>query len=52
MLRTRKWAGLTLGALVLIVAFGAMSWWQWQRAQRDQVDAAAVPAVEVFTSPD
>lgn len=52
LLRTSKWVGLTLAALVVILAFGAMSWWQWQRAQRDRVDLPAVPAAEAFTSPD
>ncbi len=36
-LTTRRWVGLTLGMLALIVAFGALSWWQWQRAQREDV---------------
>lgn len=35
-LATGKWVALTLGGLLLIVAFGVLSWWQWQRAQRDQ----------------
>jgi cytochrome oxidase assembly protein ShyY1 len=48
MLATRKWIALTLGGLVLIVSFGALSWWQWQRAQRDQVDTPVVAADTVF----
>ena len=44
LLRTPRWIGLTAAALLFIVAFGALSWWQWQRAQRDRVDAAPVPA--------
>ena len=48
MLATRKWVALTLGGLVLIAAFGALSWWQWQRAQRDQVDRPVVASSEVF----
>ncbi len=48
MLATRKWVGLTLAMLALIVAFGFLSHWQWQRAQRDRVEAAPVPASEVF----
>jgi len=49
MLSTRKWIGLTLLALVVIVAFGLLSRWQWARAQRDQVLVAPVPAAAVFT---
>lgn len=48
LLRTPRWIGLTAAALLLIVAFGALSWWQWQRAQRDRVDAAPVPASSLF----
>ena len=48
MLATRKWIALTVGGLVLIAAFGALSWWQWQRAQRDQVDPPVVAATDVF----
>jgi len=35
MLATPRWIGLTATAILLIVAFGGMSYWQWQRAQRD-----------------
>jgi cytochrome oxidase assembly protein ShyY1 len=44
MLATRRWVGLSLVAVLLIVAFGALSYWQWQRAQRDQL-AALEPVV-------
>ena len=40
MLRTRKWVGLTVLLVVMIVAFGALSFWQWERAQRDRIEAA------------
>ncbi len=50
MLTTRKWIGLTVGMLVLIVAFAALSLWQWQRAQRDRVDRPAVAASDVFVA--
>jgi cytochrome oxidase assembly protein ShyY1 len=50
MLTTRKWIGLSVFALVVIVAFGVLSAWQWQRAQRDEVVASAVPAAEVFSA--
>lgn len=36
-LATGRWIALTAVAVVAIVSFGAMSYWQWQRAQRDQV---------------
>lgn len=37
MLRTRKWIALTSLAALIIVGFGALSWWQWGRAQRDMI---------------
>jgi len=49
MLATRKWVALTTLMLVLIVAFGLLSRWQWARAQRDRVEAAPVAASQVFT---
>lgn len=36
MLATPRWIGLSVTAVLLIVAFGGMSYWQWQRAQRDE----------------
>ncbi|MGD9956159.1 MAG: SURF1 family protein [Candidatus Nanopelagicales bacterium] len=36
MLATPRWIGLSLTAVLLIIAFGGMSYWQWQRAQRDE----------------
>jgi cytochrome oxidase assembly protein ShyY1 len=48
MLTTRKWIGLTVLALAVIVAFGFLSHWQWERAQRDEVEAVTLPAAEVF----
>jgi len=50
MLTTRKWIGLTLGVLVLLVAFGGLSYWQWQRAQQDRVDAPPVVASDVLSA--
>jgi len=44
---TRRWVGLTVGMLAVIVAFGALSWWQWQRAQREDV-LPAVAASDVM----
>ncbi len=43
LLRTPRWIVLTAATVVVIVAFGALSFWQWQRAHRDEV-AAAVAA--------
>jgi cytochrome oxidase assembly protein ShyY1 len=48
-LATGKWVALTLGGLLLIVAFGVLSWWQWQRAQRDQEVRPVQAWSEVFT---
>jgi cytochrome oxidase assembly protein ShyY1 len=50
MLTTRKWIGLSILALAVIVAFGALSAWQWQRAQRDEAVSAAIPASDVLTA--
>ena len=47
---TRKWIGLTLAMLVVLGAFGALSWWQWQRAQQDRIDAPIVAASDVFAA--
>jgi cytochrome oxidase assembly protein ShyY1 len=51
MLMTRRWVGLTLGMLALIVAFGALSWWQWQRAQREEVVAPVAVSQVLGESP-
>ena len=48
MLTTRKWIGLTILALAVIVAFGFLSRWQWERAQRDDAVVTPVPASDVF----
>ena len=47
-LATGKWVALTLGGLLLIVAFGVLSWWQWQRAQRDEDVRATRAWTDVF----
>ena len=47
-LASGKWVALTLGGLLLIVAFGVLSFWQWQRAQRDQAVRPVQPYAEVF----
>ncbi len=48
LLRTPRWIGLTALGLVLIVAFGALSWWQWQRAQREREVAPPAPVAEIL----
>jgi cytochrome oxidase assembly protein ShyY1 len=48
LLRTPRWIGLTALGLALIVAFGALSWWQWQRAQTEREAAPPVPVAEVL----
>lgn len=45
---TARWLGITAAALLVIVAFGALSAWQWERAQRDQEQQASVPAANVL----
>ncbi len=47
-LASGKWVALTLGGLLLIVAFGVLSWWQWQRAQRDEEVRATRAWIDVF----
>jgi cytochrome oxidase assembly protein ShyY1 len=50
MLATGKWIALTILLVVAIGAFGALSIWQWQRAQRDRDEPAAVPASDVLVA--
>ncbi|MFC6237354.1 SURF1 family protein [Longivirga aurantiaca] len=51
MLATPRWIGLSVTALLLIVAFGGMSYWQWQRAQRDEIPVReTVAAAELLTA--
>jgi len=38
LLRTRRWLSFSVLVVVLIVAFGVLSWWQWTRAQDKQVE--------------
>jgi cytochrome oxidase assembly protein ShyY1 len=37
LLRTRRWLGFTAVVIVAIVAFGALSSWQWQRADEERI---------------
>ena len=50
MLATGKWIALTILLVVAIGAFGALSLWQWQRAQRDRVEPSPVPASDVLVA--
>lgn len=50
-LATGRWIALTAVAVLAIVAFGGMSYWQWQRAQRDEsIPRQPVPVEQVLTS--
>jgi cytochrome oxidase assembly protein ShyY1 len=50
-LATGRWIALTAVAVLAIAAFGAMSYWQWQRAQRDQaIPRQPVPVEQVLVS--
>lgn len=40
LLRTPRWVALTALGLVVIVAFGLLSRWQWERAHQDDLAAA------------
>lgn len=40
LLRTPRWVALTALGLVVIVGFGLLSRWQWERAHRDDLAAA------------
>ncbi len=40
LLRSPRWVALTALGLVVIVAFGLLSRWQWERAHRDDLAAA------------
>ena len=54
MLRTRKWVALTSLAALIIIGFGALSWWQWGRAQRDLIThqpTAPLNQVVTWTEP-
>jgi len=46
LLRTRRWLSFTILVIVLIAAFGALSRWQWSRAQDKQIERAALEGFE------
>lgn len=42
LLRTRRWIGFTTLVVVVIVAFGLLSRWQWHRAEEKRLEHAAM----------
>jgi cytochrome oxidase assembly protein ShyY1 len=42
LLRTRRWIGFSALVVVVIVAFGALSLWQWARAEERRLDRIAL----------
>lgn len=42
LLRTRRWLGFTLLVIVVIVAFGLLSRWQWSRAEEHRQERIAL----------
>lgn len=42
LLRTRRWISFTLLLMVLIVAFGVLSHWQWSRAEQRRLERVAI----------
>jgi cytochrome oxidase assembly protein ShyY1 len=51
MLRTRKWVGLTCLALLIMVGFGFLSRWQWERAQRDMITSQPLVPLDQLVKP-
>ena len=51
-LATPRWLALTVVAVLAIIAFGGMSYWQWQRATEQDTTAErpAVPVADVLTA--
>ncbi|HET8971357.1 MAG TPA: SURF1 family protein [Candidatus Nanopelagicales bacterium] len=58
LLLTRRWIVLTVLAVAVVVAFGFLSHWQWDRAQREDVaagqaaDPGPVPIAELLGTED
>lgn len=42
LLRTRRWLGFTALVIVVIIAFGLLSRWQWHRAEEKRIEGAAL----------
>jgi cytochrome oxidase assembly protein ShyY1 len=60
LLRTPRWSGFTAVAVLAIIGFGFLSFWQWNRAEEKQIEnttvltntqAVATPLDEALTSP-
>lgn len=47
LLRTRRWLSFSILVVIVIAAFGALSRWQWSRAQEKQAEHASL---ETYTS--
>lgn len=52
LLRTRRWVGFTALVVFLIVAFGFLSHWQWQRADDKRIQRMAVEHSSVESATD
>lgn len=44
LLRTRRWQAFTAAALVAIIAFGLLSYWQYNRAEEERQEFATISA--------
>ena len=44
LLRTPRWLGFTIVGIVAIIAFGALSLWQWHRAEDKQRERTLIEA--------
>lgn len=42
LLRTRRWLGFTALVIVVIIAFGLLSRWQWHRAEEKRLEGSAL----------
>lgn len=49
LLRTPRWIGFSVLVVVAIVAFGALSYWQWSRAEQKRADRLALAVVSEST---
>lgn len=58
LLKTRRWQSFTLLTIVVIVAFGLLSHWQWSRAEQKKSEANALieqsslPPIDFFSIAD
>jgi cytochrome oxidase assembly protein ShyY1 len=49
LLRTPRWIGFSVLVVVAIVAFGALSYWQWSRAEQKRADRLSLAAISEST---